>query len=184
MNVQHPGHEDLLESLLTNGASRVMTMLNEPASLATGRQNDSDDLTEIARLEQSVMAEDQLVAVGLRLAVSRAGRSDVADHLTSYFANSATSLEIEVERRNVWQMNRTVSMRADEAKEAVDRIEQEILARGLSRAQELQSWAVLHADLWSDPRIGACSRVRGVMLAMVSLLHERSVHLGARNAAN
>ena len=75
-------------------------------------------------------------------------------------------------------------MRADEAKEAVDRIEQEILARGLPRAQELQSWAVLYADLWSDPRIGACSRVRGVMLAMVSLLHERSVHLGARNAAN
>src|SRR3546814_14624678 len=37
----------------------------------------------------------------------------------------------------------------------------------------LRVHAALYSDLWCDPRIGASVSARRVMLAMVSLLHER-----------
>lgn len=44
----------------------------------------------------------------------------------------------------------------------------------LPMAEQMRNWAALYADMWCDPRIGATSHARRVMLAMVTLLHERS----------
>ncbi|RYE43913.1 MAG: hypothetical protein EOP21_07415 [Hyphomicrobiales bacterium] len=58
------------------------------------------------RLEHSPLAEDQILAVGLRLAVSRAQRGDITAILSGKFATPASALEIEAHRRTIWQISR------------------------------------------------------------------------------
>lgn len=163
-------------TLLPSAADRVRTHLVPANAGAACNQMEANHLTEIRRLQQSPMVEDQLVAVGLRLARSRMGRGDVADHLRSHFSTPAISLDIEAERRKVWKLNRATSMRTHAAEEAVQRIEQSIIEGGQRPERELQRWAACYADLWCDPRIRARPNARRMMLTMVSLFHERSFH--------
>lgn len=174
MNSHRTEPGNLLEELLEAASGRARDILAAPGSAARLRQLGSDDLSEIQRLETSPFAEDQLVAVGLRLAGSRTMRSDVTEHLKSYFGSPSSSLEIEAQRRSIWQINRSEAVPTAEAEAASRKIEQRIRDRGLTVAQELPRWAALYADLWCDPRLGASARARRVMLAMVTLMHERA----------
>lgn len=173
MNDRHEP-DDLLPALIAAAAERLEIMLMKPNAAAKFRQLGLDKLSEIQRLEVSPMAEDQLVAVGLRLAGSRTGRGNISDHLSGYFSKPASSLEIEAQRRSIWKLNRNGGTEKHEAATAASRIENMISQSALPMAEQMRNWAALYADMWCDPRIGATSHARRVMLAMVTLLHERS----------
>lgn len=165
----------LTEALIQTAAERATEILSAPASAARLRQLGSDGLSKIQRLERSPLAEDQFVAVGLRLAGSRAMRGDIARLLGTYLETPSSSLEVEAQRRSIWKMNRVDQLPLEQAEIATKRIEQGVLCRHEDVADVLSDWAALYVDLWCDPRLGADATARRTMLTMVSLLHERSV---------
>lgn len=174
----------LAQTLIESAADRAKAILSAPASAVELRKLGPNGLNEIQRLEHSPLAEDQILAVGLRLAGSRALRGDVACLLAAYFANPASSLEIEAHRRTIWKMNRINQPPIDLAEEAMARLMQSTLCEKDNTVGALPHWAALYADLWCDPRIGADAQVRRIMLAMVSLLHERSLAVACRKSAH
>lgn len=171
---------DLTQALIESAADRARVILSEPASAVALRQLGPDGLSAIQRLEQSPLAEDQILAVGLRLAGSRALRADLVRRLSAYFAAPASSLEIEAHRRTIWTMNRIDQPPIARAEQATTTLVQSISREPGYAARSLPHWAALYADLWCDPRIGADARARRIMLAMVSLLHERSLAADCR----
>lgn len=166
---------DLIDELIEHAGQRAGEILSAPDAAASLRHIGADRLSEIQRLETSPLATDQLVAVALRLAGSRTARGDVIEHLATYFRSPASTLEIEAQRRTIWQENRGELLPIDHAEAAAAEIEQAISdVVGVDSSEQLSRWAALYADLWCDPRLGASAHARRVMLAMVSVLHERS----------
>ncbi|MDE8652780.1 hypothetical protein [Novosphingobium album (ex Liu et al. 2023)] len=174
------GKPELIDELITQAGQRAKELLSAPDAAAALRQIGPDRLSDIQRLELSPSAVDQFVAVALRLAGSRTARGDACDHLVAYFRTPASSLEIEAERRTIWQANRDGAALAQDAGIAAAKIERALSGHAdADLAMELSRWAALYADLWCDPRLGASGEARRVMLEMVSLLHERSRALAA-----
>src|SRR3546814_7286799 len=65
------------------------------------------------------------------------------------------------------------SLPIERASRAVTDLERRLVGRESDLDRALRVHAALYSDLWCDPRIGASVSARRVMLAMVSLLHER-----------
>ncbi|RYE51635.1 MAG: hypothetical protein EOP21_00895 [Hyphomicrobiales bacterium] len=174
---------DLLDELIMQASLIARERLAAPDSAARLRQLNSNEMSEIQRLEASPMALDQLLAVAYRLAGSRPVRGDITDHLRIHMENAPSSLEIEAQRRGIWKLNRTEPLPIVNAELAAARIMQLLESQDRDMATHLPLWAALYADLWCDPRIGASSDARRTMLLMVTLLHERGVAAGGRALA-
>lgn len=175
---RQPGGMDLIDELVKRAAKRAHELLSAPEGAARLRQIGADGRSEIERLEASAAAVDQIVSVALRLGGAKASPGGLFERLSTHFETPAASLEVEAERRNIWRADGCDPGPNEDAEVAVA-----ILERGLSGLEDLElserlsQWAALYADLWCDPRLGATSQARRVMLAMVSLLHERSTAL-------
>ncbi|MBV1691974.1 hypothetical protein KRR38_30990 [Novosphingobium sp. G106] len=174
----------MLDELLIRASEVATKILAAPGSAARLRQLGPDDMSEIQRLETSPLATDQLIAVALRLAGSRTMRGNIADHLSTYFENQSSSIEIEAERRSIWQMNRVEALPRDEADKATRAIVALISSQQRDILEELPRWTSLYADLWCDPRIGASGQARRTMLMMVTSMHELCSADGGAALAN
>jgi hypothetical protein len=165
---------DLFEELLDHASERTREILEAPGAAARLRQLGPDNVSGIQRLEASPLVQSQLIAIGLRLAGSRNTPDRTRDSLESYFARPSSSLEIEAQRRSIFKINGNASAPTAEAEAATWQVEQWIRERGGNALVQLPRWAALYEDLWCDPRIAAGAHTRRVMLAMVSLMHERA----------
>lgn len=170
--------EAIFADLLRSAGARAETMLRAPSDGARIRAIGDDGFTEIERLELSPMAEDQLVAVALRLAGHAAVRP-LSAALSQHFDQPASAIAVEAQRRNVWSDVERAGLPFEKAGEVV-----ELFVRHCPSGHEdpdalMRAHAALYADLWGDPRIGATAAARRVMLAMVTVLHERSLELEA-----
>jgi hypothetical protein len=187
LSIDRADQPQLFDQLVASAAMRANEVLSAAGSDLPIRQPGPDELGEIRRLESSPMADDQFVAVALRLARSRMLRGQMEDRLTSYFKMPASSLEIEAQRRTIWRAARDEPLPLARARQAVAAIERDLLERQLDASSGLSRWAALYADLWCDPRIGASAEARRQMLAMVSILHARSqtlAHGAPRTSTN
>jgi hypothetical protein len=173
--LRQPATPALIDDLIGRAGRCAHDMLSTPGAAARLRQIGTDGLSPIQRLELSPSAFDQFVAVALRLAGWNTSRGDAIEHLRTCFGRPPASIEVEAERRTIWQGSQGEPVPVEPAQAAVAKLERAM--SGLADpelSRELARWAALYADLWCDPRLGASADARRVMLAMVSVLHERS----------
>lgn len=168
---------ELFVRLLETAARTAEQMLAAPEPAVRLRTLAEDGLNEIERLELSPFAEDQLVAVALRLAEGAAFPGRVQTALTDHFENAPSSFALEAQRRSVWSGQ--TELPNDLAAEAVDALEMQLSAC-VDLSSTLHTYAALYADLWCDPRLGAALPARRIMLAMVTALRAREDALRGR----
>lgn len=167
------GQQSLFGHLIRKAASRASAMLADPLGASRVRSPSDCGMTEIERLEHSVLVEDQLLALALRRTAGPAAPCAIEAALDNLFATPPGRLAVEAQRRAVFQNGKGQPLAIEPARKTAEAME-EPLDRDASRAFEtLEAYADLYCDLWCDPRIGAPVTVRREMLALVSALHER-----------
>ncbi|MGE4429973.1 MAG: hypothetical protein AB7E05_04425 [Sphingobium sp.] len=174
-------HGPLFEALLHHAADQASAMTT---ALRQGRLIDSiadDGVSMTERLEHSPFADDQLLAVALRLRMGLSRCEEIAGALLDHFRHPLSSLAIEAQRRAVMAAIGGNGLPTGAATEAAARIERQEAATAAKEdgSARLASHAALYADLWCDPRIGATIGARQTMLAMVTALQDRSLALHA-----
>lgn len=159
-------HSPLFSELLHHAADQAsaMTTALQPGRLVDSIADDGLSMTE--RLEHSPHADDQLLAVALRLRMGLSRCDEIADALDAHFGTPPSSFAVEAQRRTVMAALGGQGLPLDAAAHAAARI-------GRQGAEALAAHAALYAELWCDPRIGATIAARQMMLAMVSALQER-----------
>ena len=164
-----------IEELLSDAATRAEEVLACPIERVLTRTMGDDGFSKLDRLELSPFVEDQLLALALRLASDPAAHDNLDEALVAQFRVPPTSFAVEAQRRAVFADAEGARLPMEAAHDAV-----ESLACRLERQHTvdpsvlMERYAALYADFWCNPRIGAPLAVRRVMLAMVSLLYERS----------
>src|SRR3546814_9019803 len=93
--------------------------------------------------------------------------------LDRHFRIPAPAIAQEAQRRAIWHDVDANGLPIERASRAVTDLERRLVGRESDLDRALRVNAALYSDLWCDPRIGASVSARRVMLAMVSLLHER-----------
>lgn len=163
----------LFTRLLRDAARRAEEMLTSPDDAARLRRIADDGFSEIERFELSPLAEDQFVAVALRLSGSGTAALGVAERLDRHFSVPPSSFALEAQRRAIWNQGEERGLSLDLAARPAAAIEERLAATDEDLAGLLRAHAALYAGLWCDPRIGASASARREMLALVSLLHAR-----------
>lgn len=174
--------EAIFADLLRAAGLRAEKMLRAPSDGVRIRAIGDDGFTEIERLELSPLAEDQFVAVALRLAGHTAARP-LSVALSQHFHMPAPAIAIEAQRRNVWSDVERAGLPFEKAGEIVGAFVRDCPPGHEDPGALMRAHAALYADLWGDPRIGATAAARRIMLAMVTILHERSLELEGRVVA-
>lgn len=167
----------LFERLLHHAADQASAMTT---ALRQGRLVDSiadDGLSMTERLEHSPFADDQLLAVALRLRMNLSRCAEISGALAGHFRTPLSSFAVEAQRRAVLADLGGKGLPMDAAADAAARIERQEAAEAGDAATLLAAHAALYADLWCDPRIGATVGARQTMFAMVTALQERSLAL-------
>jgi len=163
----------LLARLLREAAGRAEEILASPAQAARMRAIADDGYSAVERLEHSPLADDQMLAVALRLSGRLPMGERVAVALDRHFRIPAPAITQEAQRRAIWHDVDANGLPIERASRAVTDLERRLVGRESDLDRALRVHAALYSDLWCDPRIGASVSARRVMLAMVSLLHER-----------
>lgn len=163
----------LFTRLLREAAQRAEEILASPAEAARMRAVADDGFSAIERLEHSPLAGDQLLALALRLSGRRPPGERMAVTLDRHFRVPASSIAQEAQRRAIWRDVDASGLPVERASRAVTDLERRLVGRESDLDRALRVHAALYSGLWCDPRIGASASARRVMLAMVSLLHER-----------
>lgn len=141
-----------------------------------------DGCNIMERLAGSPCAEDQLVAVALRLddPLHYQG-STLFAKLSQHFSVPALRIEIEAVRRSIWSDLERSGLPFNHAEREIDRLHSRLSPPERDCAPLIGAYAALYADLWCDPRILAAFAARRVMLAMVTLLADRARRLCNRS---
>ncbi len=164
-----------VDGLLSEAVERAEGMLACPIERTLAGTMDDDGFSNLERLEMSPLAEDQLLALALRLASEPGRHGCLRDALAGQFHAAPTSFAIEAQRRAVLSGAEGGRLPTGAARDAVDALAGKLKGHAAPDLSEaLAHYAALYADLWCNPRIGAPLAVRRVMLAMVTLLYERS----------
>ncbi|SKB42205.1 hypothetical protein [Sphingopyxis flava] len=165
--------QSLFGLLIRKAASRASAMLADPVDAPRLRTPSDCGMTEIERLEHSVLAEDQLLAVALRLIAGPAAPSAIEAALDNFFATPPGRLAVEAQRRAVFQNGKGQPLALGPACKIAEAIEERLEREADRSLETLEAYADLYSDLWCDPRIAAPVTVRREMLALVNALHER-----------
>ncbi len=171
--------QSLLVHLIRGAALRASAMLADPLEAARLRTPSDCGMTEIERLEHSVLAEDQLLAAALRLTAGPAASAAIEAALHNCFATPPARLAVEAQRRAVFKTAKGLPLPSSSARRAASEIEARLDGQGSEAFESLGTYADLYSDLWCDPRIAAPITVRREMLDLVSALHERRARAGA-----
>ena len=172
----------LLARIQCAAAERAREILSQGSDLSHIWVIGDDGYNMMERLAGSPCAEDQLVAVALRLhdSLHYQGATLFAK-LSQYFSLPAMGIEIEAVRRSIWSDLEHSGLPFNEAEREIDRLHSRLPPLERDCAHLLGAYAALYADLWCDPRIRAAFAARRVMLAMVTLLADRARRLCDRS---
>lgn len=164
----------LLNRLMRRSSLRANELLAVPGGTARAAARGSDGFSLVERLALSPSAEDQLVAVGLRLAIGR-HYPDVPmiGKLVRHFALPAPSYEIERLRCAVIEEFQRHGLPAELTRVEIARLERGAREDGAPHFPDLRSYSALYSRLWSDPRIDALPATRLVMRAVAKGLESR-----------
>lgn len=165
--------QELFARLLHEAAREAEAALARPGEQIRIRALGEDGLTAIDHLEQSPAAEDQFMAMALRLSGGAESRQRIFALLSEHFRIPPPGIAIEAQRRAIWGNNGVNGVPVDRAADIVQALERRLDAAGADVPQSLGAYASLYTDLWCDPRIGAAPSARRLMLAMVTVLHTR-----------
>jgi len=165
--------QELFMRLLRDAARDAEAILALPGQSAWIRALADDGMSEISRLEESPFAEDQLLAVALRLGGSGTVQGSLLGALSNKFQSPSIRIMIEAQRRAIWKDMGGEGLPLDEAAEIVTALERRLDAMGQDPSVSFGAYAALYSNLWCDPRIGAPSSARRIMLAMVTILNAR-----------
>ncbi|WP_037489610.1 hypothetical protein [Sphingobium indicum] len=170
-------HSRLLENLLEAACIQAEGLLREhdPASRALG-QLKSD-------LELSPLVEKQLIGAALQVAMDHCLVSGIRTSLLNRFRALPPGVAIEAQRRSVEAdvMQRGLPMEL--ASDYVHTLEHRLALPSHELPEMLWAYGSLYGELWNDPRIGAGTPTRRIMLAMTTALRARSAQLNASKAA-
>ncbi|MGB3802680.1 MAG: hypothetical protein WA935_01505 [Sphingopyxis granuli] len=176
IDVDEPAEQQALFSrLLYEAAQRAEQILASAVEASRMRAVADDGYSAIERLEHSPLADDQMLALALRLSDRRTPGEPMEAVLDRHFRVDASPVAQEAQRRAVWRAIDANGLPIERASHAVANLERRLAGREGDLDRALRRHAALYSSLWCDPRIGASASARRVMLAMVSLLHEREV---------
>ncbi len=164
--------ELLLTLFIGRAVKRAHEVLRLPSGNLIAKHIEDDGLSRIERLELSPIIEDQLLAV----AFGRAGYDAVPDlksDLTCYFRTGISTFSIEAQRQVVLSGLLEEGLPIGHAAEIVrSLIVKDALFAGKTSSDVFRSHADLYASLWCDPRLGAPTDVRRIMLAMANCFYD------------
>src|SRR3546814_4181695 len=130
-----------------------------------------DGYSAVERLEHSPLADDQMLAVALRLSGRQPMRERVPVALDRHFRIPAPAIAQEAQRRAIWHDVDANGLPIERASRAVTDLERRLVGRESDPDRALRVPAALSYTLWFDTRLGASVTARRVMLAKVMLLH-------------
>lgn len=133
----------------------------------------------IYNLELSPLVNKQLTAAALRLANEMCLSGGVRQLLLNRFRQTPHGVAIDTQRRTVEKDIEIWGLPMELAGHYVGVLERGSKVPAQSLPPKMWSYASIYDDLWSDPRIGAGSSTRRIMLAMTTALRARSAQLVA-----
>src|SRR6218665_1446069 len=173
-------NSSLLEALLEVACGHAEDILGNS-------DNDSGAVERrIADLEMSPLVDKQLVAAALRLASDLCLSGGIKRSLLNRFRAPPPGIAVEAQRRAIESEVKSKGLPMELAGSYVDTLQRQLAVPIYEVAALLWDYATLYDDLWSDPRIGAGTPTRRIMLAMTTVLRARSaqrVAEGPRRAA-
>jgi hypothetical protein len=176
--VTAPREQQLLfRQIVDDAARRASSMLALPYEAARLRAISDHGLTPIEQLNQSPLAEDQLLATALRLYPGAARPRAMVGALRRHFTTPPGWLAVEAQRRAAWSDMASRGLPLERAAQTAADIERRLKAGKAGKSIKLRAYADLYSDLWCDPRIAAPASVRREMLALVSALQARCMEL-------
>jgi hypothetical protein len=163
--------------------SRVFDRLLDAAAIAAERvlraHEDAASSLEwtICDFELSPLVDKQLTAAALRFATEMCLSGGIRQILFNRFRHTAPGVAIDTQRRAVEKDIETRGLPMELASHYVGVLERQPEVSVHDLPARLWSYASIYDDLWSDPRIGAGSSTRRIMLAMTTALRARSAQL-------
>jgi hypothetical protein len=133
-----------------------------------------------ANLEMSPILDKQLLGTALRFAKELCLSGGIRSSLLKRFRSPAPGVAIEAQRRSIEREVKESGLPMELAGDYVDKLQSRIAVSEDELPKALWGYAALYDDLWSDPRIGAGTPTRRVMLAMATVLRTRSAEVNAR----
>jgi len=131
----------------------------------------------ICDLELSPLVDKQLTAAALRFATEMCLSGGIRQILFNRFRQTAPGVAIDTQRRAVEKDIEIRGLPMELASHYAGVLERRSEVSVHSLPVRLWSYASIYDDLWSDPRIGAGSSTRRIMLAMATVLRTRSAQL-------
>lgn len=166
-------NSSLLEALLEITCQHAEGILGNPATESGVLER------RISDLELSPLVDKQLVAAALRLASDLCLSGGIKRSLLNRFRAPPPGVAVEAQRRAIESEVRSKGLPMELAGSYVDTLQRQLAVPGPEVAAALWDYASLYDDLWSDPRIGAGTSTRRIMLAMTTILRARSAQLTA-----
>lgn len=128
-------------------------------------------------LELSPLADKQLTAAALRLANEMCLSGGIRQPMLNRFRQPAHGVATDTQRRTIEKDIEIWGLPMQLADHYVAVLECGSKVPAHSLPPMLWTYASIYDDLWSDPRIGAGSSTRRIMLAMTTALRARSAQL-------
>ncbi|RYE51634.1 MAG: hypothetical protein EOP21_00890 [Hyphomicrobiales bacterium] len=166
-----PEHSELLTAILITSCSQAEQILERHDSEAPAL----DQLTR--DLEMSPLLEKQLIAVALRLAKDLCLSAGIRTSLLNRFRSPPPGVAVEAQRRCIEREVKEKGLPMELASDYVDTLQRRIAVTDRDLPDALWGHAAIYDLLWSDPRIGAGTPTRRLMLAMATVLRGRSAQL-------
>jgi hypothetical protein len=163
----------LLESILIASCSQAEQLLEMHCTSSTALARTTADL------ELSPLLERQLVGTALRLAKELCLSGGIRPSMLKRFRSPVPRVAIEAQRRAIGLEVKEKGLPVGLAGDYVDQLQRRIAVPEDELPKALWAYAALYDDLWSDPRIGAQTPTRRIMLAMATVLRARSAELNA-----
>lgn len=163
----------LFDSLLEAASDEAEKALDKHTGDAPGLEG------AISDLELSPLVDKQLIAAALRLATELCLSGGVRQSLLNRFHSPAPTVVIDAQRRAIERDVQERGLPMELASDYVATLERRIAVPADQLPDMLWSYASIYVELWSDPRIGARSPTRRIMLAMATALRARSAQLVA-----
>lgn len=164
-------HSGLLESILITSCSQTEQILER-------HDSDSPVFERLAcDLELSPLLDKQFIAVGLRLAKDLCLSGGIRRSLLNRFRSPPPGVAVDAQRRTIEKEVQEKGLPMELAGDYVDNLQRRIVATAQELPDLLWGYGAIYDLLWSDPRIGAGTPTRRIMLAMATVLRGRSAQL-------
>jgi hypothetical protein len=171
MHILTEYQSQLLERILISSCTQAEQFLE-----MHGTSSDALERTT-ADLEISPLLEKQFLGVALRVAKELCLSGGVRSSLLKRFRLPAPGVAVEAQRRAIEREVEDKGLPMELASNYVDTLQRRIAVPEQELPKALWGYAALYYDLWSDPRIGAQTSTRRIMLAMATILRSRSAEL-------